>query len=67
MNEIIATIIAGLPQTALVLLFIGSAVIYGFVLDRALESDHDILTGFVLAIGAVMCAMALSYFFGSIL
>jgi hypothetical protein len=67
MNEIIQTIITGLPQTALVVLFIGSAVIYGFILDRALESKHDILTGFVLAFGVFICCMGLSYFFGSII
>lgn len=66
-NEIIATIIAGLPQTVLVIAFIGGAIIYGFILDRALDSKHDILTGFVLAFGVFMCAIGLSYFFGSII
>ena len=65
MNEIIATIIAGLPYTTLVVALIGGAVLYGFILDRALESDHDILTGFVLAFGVFMCCMGLAYFFGS--
>lgn len=66
-NEIIATIIAGLPQTALALLLISTALLYGFVLDRALDSNHNILIGVVLAFGVFLCCMGLSYFFGSII
>lgn len=64
MNEIIATIIAGLPQTLLVLLFIGSALIYCFILEKVLDSKHDILTGFMLAVGVFVCCMGAAYCFG---
>lgn len=64
MNEIIATIIAGLPSTVFVVVFIGGAILYGYLLVRPLESKLGILTGFWIAFGVFLCCIGLSYFFG---
>ena len=65
MNEIIVTILAGLPMTGLVIAFILTTIAYGVVLGWAYDNRHDWLLTFLIVIPLTLFISLISYFFGS--
>ena len=50
MNEIITTIIVGLPYTALALACVLGILLYGWVLGWAIDTEHDRMVTFMIAL-----------------
>jgi hypothetical protein len=66
MNEVIATILAGLPYTLILVGVIGGLIVHAWAFMWAADNDHDITAWILIAAPIVFGCIVLSYFFGSI-
>jgi type IV secretory pathway VirB2 component (pilin) len=65
MGGFLATVIAGLPYTALVVVAIIVVVLYGWLFAWSADNNHDRLAWLLIVIVILFLCTGMSYFFGS--
>ena len=66
MNEIIATIITGLPSTAIFFGWVGVILLYVYIIAWACINNHNWMATFMIAIPLFLFISFVSYQFGII-